>query len=55
MKSAVRYVTGLEKEDKRLVPRKSFLVTNGSVKMQPVPIAVPNTDAFDFLFSLFNS
>ena len=32
MKSALRYMAGLGKEDERLVPRKSFVVTNGSVK-----------------------
>lgn len=46
-------MTGLRKEDKRVVPRKSFVVSNGSVKIQP--IAVPNLDALDFLFSLFRS
>lgn len=55
MKSALRYVTGLGKADERLVPRKSFLVTNGSVKIYPVTTAVPNADALDFLFSLFKS
>lgn len=34
---------------------ESFVVTNGAAKIQPVPIAVPNADALDFLFSLFRS